>query len=56
MPTARVAAAVNDGDALHRRLVVLGDEQHHQHTHQRQEDAEAEEPLLVLKYVVHGSL
>jgi hypothetical protein len=42
--------------SLRGALVILGDEQHHQHARQRQEGAEAEQPLLVLEYVVHGSL
>ena len=48
MPTASVAAAVTMADALDQRLVALRDEQHHQHAGQRQEGAEAEQPLLVL--------
>ena len=43
--------AVTTAVPLTSRLVPLRDEQHHQHAGQRQERADAQQPLLVLEYV-----
>ena len=41
----------DDADELGVGLVLLRDEEHHQHANQRQEGAEAEEPLLFLDHL-----
>jgi hypothetical protein len=45
----------HDRGALDHCLFALWDEQHHQHAGQRQERAEAQQPLFVLEYF-HGFL
>ena len=47
MPTANVARRRDEGDDLVQLLLGPRDEQHHEHAGERQEGADAQQPVLV---------